>query len=112
MSACTARQQQRLQLQGGSNRRAPPALLLDTQDMLSDANPMVVANALAALQEIQEISGKVGGRDGLSGEWRASAWSRPCRLLWLSLTRYLDGRPALSASLVHCSRCSSSPSRP
>jgi vesicle coat complex subunit len=28
------------------------------QDMLSDANPMVVANALAALQEIQEISGK------------------------------------------------------
>ena len=26
--------------------------------MLSDANPMVVANALAALQEIQEISGK------------------------------------------------------
>eukprot|EP00878_Enallax_costatus_P018465 GHUV01019437.1.p1 GENE.GHUV01019437.1~~GHUV01019437.1.p1 ORF type:complete len:221 (+),score=68.20 GHUV01019437.1:154-816(+) len=28
------------------------------RDMLSDANPMVVANALAALQEIQEISGK------------------------------------------------------
>ncbi len=28
------------------------------QDMLSDANPMVVANALAALQEIQELSGK------------------------------------------------------
>ncbi len=28
------------------------------QDMLSDANPMVVANALAALQEIQEVSGK------------------------------------------------------
>jgi vesicle coat complex subunit len=28
------------------------------QEMLSDANPMVVANALAALQEIQEISGK------------------------------------------------------
>jgi hypothetical protein len=26
--------------------------------MLSDANPMVVANALAALQEIQEVSGK------------------------------------------------------
>lgn len=26
--------------------------------MLSDANPMVVANALAALQEMQEISGK------------------------------------------------------
>jgi vesicle coat complex subunit len=33
-------------------------LLLLLQDMLSDANPMVVANALAALQEIQEISGK------------------------------------------------------
>lgn len=28
------------------------------QDMLSDANPMVVANALAAMQEIQEVSGK------------------------------------------------------
>ena len=28
------------------------------QDMLSDANPMVVANSLAAMQEIQEISGK------------------------------------------------------
>eukprot|EP00798_Chlamydomonas_sp_ICE-L_P007115 gene7115-219_t len=28
------------------------------RDMLSDANPMVVANALASLQEIQEISGK------------------------------------------------------
>ena len=28
------------------------------QEMLSDANPMVVANALAALQEIQEISGR------------------------------------------------------
>jgi AP-1 complex subunit beta-1 len=28
------------------------------QDMLSDANPMVVANAIAALQEIQEIGGK------------------------------------------------------
>ncbi|GAX83225.1 hypothetical protein CEUSTIGMA_g10651.t1 [Chlamydomonas eustigma] len=28
------------------------------RDLLSDANPMVVANALAALQEIQEISGK------------------------------------------------------
>jgi AP-1 complex subunit beta-1 len=26
--------------------------------MLSDANPMVVANALAAMQEIQEVSGK------------------------------------------------------
>lgn len=26
--------------------------------MLSDANPMVVANAIAALQEIQEVSGK------------------------------------------------------
>lgn len=26
-----------------------------TQDMLSDANPMVVANALAALQEIAEV---------------------------------------------------------
>ena len=32
--------------------------LVYTQEMLSDANPMVVANALAALQEIQEISGK------------------------------------------------------
>lgn len=28
------------------------------RDMLSDANPMVVANALAAMQEIQEVSGK------------------------------------------------------
>jgi AP-1 complex subunit beta-1 len=28
------------------------------REMLSDANPMVVANSLAALQEIQEISGK------------------------------------------------------
>eukprot|EP00877_Chromochloris_zofingiensis_P012411 jgi/Chrzof1/7423/Cz02g23050.t1 len=28
------------------------------RDMLSDANPMVVANAIAALQEIQEIGGK------------------------------------------------------
>lgn len=28
------------------------------RDMLSDANPMVVANALAALQEIQQISGR------------------------------------------------------
>ncbi|KAF8068431.1 BETAC-AD [Scenedesmus sp. PABB004] len=28
------------------------------REMLSDANPMVVANALAALQEIQEVSGK------------------------------------------------------
>jgi AP-1 complex subunit beta-1 len=26
--------------------------------MLSDANPMVVANAIAALQEVQEVSGK------------------------------------------------------
>lgn len=26
--------------------------------MLSDANPMVVANAIASLQEIQELSGK------------------------------------------------------
>jgi AP-1 complex subunit beta-1 len=26
--------------------------------MLSDANPMVVANAIAALQEIQDISGQ------------------------------------------------------
>lgn len=26
--------------------------------MLSDANPMVVANSLAAMQEIQEVSGK------------------------------------------------------
>ncbi|MEW5304817.1 MAG: hypothetical protein WDW36_007401 [Sanguina aurantia] len=28
------------------------------RDMLSDANPMVVANALASLQEVQEVSGK------------------------------------------------------
>ena len=28
------------------------------QDMIGDANPMVVANAVAALSEIQEISGK------------------------------------------------------
>lgn len=28
------------------------------QELLSDANPMVVANALASLQEIQEISGR------------------------------------------------------
>lgn len=33
-------------------------LYLYMQDMLSDANPMVVANAIAALQEIQEIGGK------------------------------------------------------
>ena len=33
---------------------SPPSL----QELLSDANPMVVANALAALQEIQEISGR------------------------------------------------------
>lgn len=30
------------------------------QDMIGDANPMVVANAVAALSEIQEISGKEG----------------------------------------------------
>ena len=34
------------------------------QDMLSDANPMVVANAIAALSEIQELGGQVGGRAG------------------------------------------------
>ncbi|EFJ43916.1 hypothetical protein VOLCADRAFT_65427 [Volvox carteri f. nagariensis] len=32
------------------------------REMLSDANPMVVANALAALQEIQELAGS-GGKD-------------------------------------------------
>ncbi|KAG2491509.1 hypothetical protein HYH03_010086 [Edaphochlamys debaryana] len=32
------------------------------REMLSDANPMVVANALAALQEIQELAGP-GGKD-------------------------------------------------
>ena len=36
----------------------PPTSLLCTQELLSDANPMVVANALAALQEIQEVSGR------------------------------------------------------
>jgi AP-1 complex subunit beta-1 len=28
------------------------------QDLLGDANPMVVANAVAALSEIQELSGR------------------------------------------------------
>ena len=32
--------------------------LFPSQELLSDANPMVVANALASLQEIQEISGR------------------------------------------------------
>lgn len=30
----------------------------DVQGMLQDSNPMVVANAVAALAEIQELSGK------------------------------------------------------
>jgi vesicle coat complex subunit len=29
-----------------------------SQDLLADSNPMVVANAVAALAEIQEVSGK------------------------------------------------------
>lgn len=33
-------------------------LSLSLQDMIGDANPMVVANAVAALSEIQEISGR------------------------------------------------------
>ena len=37
-------------------KEAPCTLCL--QDMIGDANPMVVANAVAALSEIQEISGK------------------------------------------------------
>jgi AP-1 complex subunit beta-1 len=42
----------------------PPALgacianAREQQDMLSDANPMVVANAIASLQEVSEISGR------------------------------------------------------
>lgn len=41
--------------------------------MLSDANPMVVANALASLQEVQEVSGKVSESCTCEGEPGVSA---------------------------------------
>ena len=36
----------------------PFDIVVPSQDLLADSNPMVVANAVAALAEIQEVSGR------------------------------------------------------
>ena len=46
------------------------------QEMLSDANPIVVANALAALQEIQEISGRVSPSHVDHSQPEGGQWKR------------------------------------